>query len=473
MKVAVIGAGPAGLTAAYELVKKGVEVEVFEAGNHVGGMCRSFQLWDQTVDIGPHRFFSNDPRINKLWLEVVERDYRMVDRLTRIYYGGRFFNYPLQAGNALKNLGIFKAAQCMASYARQKIKPEAEDSSFESWVVSRFGRKLFNIFFKTYSEKLWGISCKELDSDFAAQRIKKLSMGEVVKNALGLGGKKHRTLVDEFAYPVGGTGMVYDRMAESVDAVGNVNLNSPVKRVLHDNRRITGLELQDGRTESFDHVISTMPLTLLVKGLDGTPEHVHKAADSLKFRNTILVYLNVESTELFEDQWIYVHAPNLHVGRVTNFRNWIPELYGDSNTSILSLEYWANDDESLWQESNEQLVERAKSEIRATQLVGDAEILDGHVVRVPRSYPVYARDYKSYLAVTTEYLETFKGLTPIGRYGSFKYNNQDHSILMGLLAAENLLDKSENNLWAINTDYETFQEAATITASGLSTVDAS
>ena len=473
MKVAVIGAGPAGLTAAYELIKKGVEVEIFEAGSHVGGMCRSFQLWDQTVDIGPHRFFSNDPRINKLLLEVVERDYRMVDRLTRIYYGGRFFNYPLQAGNALRNLGIFKAAQCMASYARQKIKPEVQDSSFESWVVSRFGRKLFNIFFKTYSEKLWGISCKELDSDFAAQRIKKLSMGEVVKNALGLGGKKHRTLVDQFAYPIGGTGMVYDRMAESVAAVGTVNLNSPVKRVLHDNRRVTGLELQNGRTESFDHVISTMPMTLLVKGLDGTPDHVHKAADSLKFRNTILVYLNVDSTELFEDQWIYVHAPNLLVGRVTNFRNWIPELYGESKTSILSLEYWANDDEPLWQESNEQLIERAKSEIRATKLVGDADILDGEVVRVPRSYPVYARDYKSYLAVTTEYLETFKGLTPIGRYGSFKYNNQDHSILMGLLAAENLLDKRENNLWAINTDYETFQEAATITASGLSTVDAS
>ncbi len=208
MKVAVIGAGPAGLTAAYELIKQGVEVEIFEASGHVGGMCRSFELWDQTVDIGPHRFFSNDPRINKLWLEVVERDYHMVDRLTRIYYGGRFFNYPLQAGNALKNLGIFKAALCMASYARQKIKPDPQDTSFESWVVSRFGRKLFNIFFKTYSEKLWGISCKELDSDFAAQRTKKLSMGEVVKNALGLGGKKHRTLVDQFAYPIGATGMV-------------------------------------------------------------------------------------------------------------------------------------------------------------------------------------------------------------------------------------------------------------------------
>ena len=469
MKVAVIGAGPAGLTAAYELAKSGVEVDVFEAGSEVGGMSRSFELWGQTVDLGPHRFFSSDARVNRLWLEIAEQDYRMVDRLTRIYYGKRFFHYPLQPLDALKNLGLFEATRCILSYLREKVSPTADQHTFESWVTRRFGSRLYGIFFKTYSEKLWGIPCSQLDADFAAQRIKKLSLSEVAKNALGLGREKHQTLVDQFAFPLGGTGMIYERMADYVDALGSVQLNQPVRRVLHENKKVTGLELANGSTWEYDHVISTMPLTSLIKGLDDTPEQVTQAADELTFRNTVLVYLNVDSTQLFEDQWIYVHSDDLQVGRITNFRNWIPQLYGKSKTSILSLEYWCNSDDPMWDESDEKLIERAKTEMRATGLIGDAPILDGHVVRVPRCYPVYATGYKKPLSVLSDYVQEFSGLTPIGRYGSFKYNNQDHSILMGLLAADNLLQQQENDLWSINTDYETYQEAATITASGLVT----
>jgi protoporphyrinogen oxidase len=471
MKVCIIGAGPAGLTAAYQLAKAGVEVEVFEASAEVGGMSRSLQLWGQTVDVGPHRFFSSDARVNRLWLEVVQRDYAMVQRLTRIFYGGRFFHYPLEPLDALKNLGPMKAAACIGSYFKEKIFPSrADGGDFESWVVRRFGRHLFEIFFKSYSEKLWGISCRDLDADFAAQRIKKLSLGEVMKNALGFNRGKHRTLVDAFAYPTGGTGMVYERMAECVAALGEIHLRRPVQRVIQEDRRVTGLELDNGRTVRCDHVISTMPLDLLVKGLDGTPAAVHRAADSLTFRNTTLVYLHVDAHDLFPDQWIYVHAPNLQVGRVTNFRNWIPQLYGSQDTSILSLEYWCYDEDAMWRESDEQLISRAQQEIISTGLLGDARILDGHVVRVRRSYPVYARGYQSHLAVVTRYLDEIAGLTPIGRYGAFKYNNQDHSILMGILAADQLLTRRDEDLWGVNTDYEEYQEAAVIGATGLEPV---
>src|SRR5512140_87394 len=261
MKVAVIGAGPAGMTAGYELSKAGASVDVYEAAPQVGGMARTFELWGQKVDFGPHRFFSSDGRVNRLWLEVVGREYAMVNRLTRIYYRRRFFHYPLKAFNALGNLGPFEAARCLASYAREKISPTRLDGSFESWVVSRFGRRLFEIFFKTYTEKLWGIRTSELDADFAAQRIKKLSLYEAIKNALlGGRGNKHKTLVEQFAYPLGGTGSVYARMADAVQrSGGRVHLSAPVRRVLVEGGRATGIELETGERLAYEHVVSSMP----------------------------------------------------------------------------------------------------------------------------------------------------------------------------------------------------------------------
>src|SRR5579864_7555731 len=260
--VAIIGAGPAGITAAYQLVKSGIRTEVFEAAPSVGGLARTIDLWNQKVDLGPHRFFSSDPRVNKVWLEVMGEDYEMVNRLTRIYYKGRFFYYPLKPFNALANLGVLEAMRCMTSYGVQRFRRCNEQDCFEEWVVRRFGRRLFEIFFKTYSEKLWGISCKDLDADFAAQRIKKLSLIEAAKNALNFGRQKHATLVDRFAYPHQGTGSVYERMAARVEAGGGaVFVKRPVKKVLREGRRVTGLELADGTREAFDHVISTMPLT--------------------------------------------------------------------------------------------------------------------------------------------------------------------------------------------------------------------
>jgi protoporphyrinogen oxidase len=323
------------------------------------------------------------------------------------------------------------------------------------------------MFFKSYSEKLWGIPCDQLDADFAAQRIKKFSLGEAIKAALGIGKHNHKTLVDQFAYPTGGTGMVYERMAQHVEATGSsVHLSTPVRRIIHSCKQAVGLEMVDGRIEPFDHVISTMPLTLLVRGLGDLPCEVQAGVDQLRFRNTILVYLNVDSTDLFKDQWLYVHSPELGMGRVTNFRNWVPDLYGDQKTSILALEYWCYDEDPLWREKDSLLIERAKNEMQSTGLTGSARVLAGQVHRIRRCYPVYSQGYKKHLEPVVQHLRQYKHLHVIGRYGAFKYNNQDHSILMGVLAAENILEDRNHDLWAVNTD-TTYQEAAAINKTGL------
>lgn len=472
MRVAVIGAGAAGLTAAYRLAGDGLDVDVFEAGDAVGGLARSITLWGQRVDLGPHRFFSSDPRVNKLWLEVVGRDYRMIDRLTRIWYRDRFFHYPLKAGDALKNLGAFEAARCVASYGRvralRKLAPRDDDGSFESWVTDRFGRRLYGIFFKTYSEKLWGIPCTELDADFAAQRIKKLSLSEAIRNAMkGGGSTEHKTLVDRFAFPLHGSGVAYERLADGIVARGGrVRVRAPVKGIRVEGGNVVGIDLADGETWRGDHVISTMPFTQMVRSLPDAPEAVRRATDALTFRNTILVYLHVEGSGLFPDQWLYVHSNEVRMGRITNFRNWTPELYGDSPNTILAIEYWCYDDDAEWREDDAALIARATAEMGKTGLLEGRRVLDGHVVRLRRCYPVYKRGYREHVDTITSWLRTFPNLTPIGRYGAFKYNNQDHSILMGLLAAENIAHAAGHDLWGINTDYE-YQEAALITETGL------
>ncbi len=473
MKIAIIGAGPAGITAAYQLAKENIAVDVYEAGETVGGMAKTIDLWNQKVDLGPHRFFSSDPRVNKIWLEVVGEDYDMVNRLTRIYYKNKFFYYPLKPFNALANLGVVEAANCFLSFAKEQIFAKKSDGeTFESWVVEKFGRRLFEIFFKTYSEKLWGISCDELDADFAAQRIKKLSLLEAVINAFKQGkDNKHKTLVDSFAYPHEGSGVVYERMANFVrNSGGNVFCQTPVKRVCTENGKAVGIELMNGENLVYDRIISTMPLTRMVTQLAEVPEKIVSAAKSLKFRNTILAYLKVEATDLFPDNWLYIHSDNLQTGRITNFRNWSPQLCGSEKNSILALEYWCYDEDEIWTRDDAKIIELASEEMRKTGLIGDAKISDGFIHRVKNCYPVYNRGYKENVKPIEKYLSSIENLSVIGRYGAFKYNNQDHSILMGMLAAENIAHGAKHNLWEINTDYE-YQESAEINETGLEKSD--
>lgn len=468
--IAIIGAGPAGITAAYKLTQKGMRVTVFELSDAPGGMAKTIPLWGRLVDLGPHRFFSSDPRVNELWLEAVGDNYEMVNRLTRIYYSGVFFDYPLKAFNALFGLGVLEAIRCTFSYLYSKLAPRKSEQTFEDWVSNRFGYRLYTIFFKSYSEKLWGISCTDLDADFAAQRIKKLSLFEAVKSAIvGSGGDKHKTLVDEFAYPNLGAGEVYSRMAKNIIGLGGeIYYNTPVSGVKIDKSAQSkiGVVLEHG-TEPlyFDHVISTMPITALVDKLDA-PDKVKQNAKALKFRNTILVYLLVDAKELFPDQWIYVHSADLKTGRITNFNNWVPSLNGDSTGTILCLEYWCYDDDKAWNQSDNALIALAETEAYSTKLIPNQSVKDGRVIRVPKCYPVYERGYRENLKPVEDFLCEISNLSVIGRYGSFKYNNQDHSMLMGILAAENIADGKLHNLWEINTDYE-YQESSRITSTGL------
>ncbi len=464
-KVVVIGAGPAGLTAAFSLASRGYSVTIIERSNSVGGMARSMMLWGKIVDIGPHRFFSDDARVNKFYVDALDGEYCMVQRLTRIYYGGKFFSYPLKAGNALIKLGLFESVRCLSSYLFRQIKPKKNEEKFDSWVINRFGDRLFEIFFKSYTEKLWGISVDDLDSEFAAQRIKKFSLWEAAKTALyGSRKNEHRTLVDEFAYPLEGAGLVYEKLRTKFQNLSGVIKFETTILSLERKENEFVLDLSSGERETCDHLISTMPITDLVTLLEA-PVEVLDDSRSLSFRNTILIYLEISGQNPFPDQWIYVHSSALNTGRITNFSNWIGNQ-SDQASHILCLEYWCYDSDQIWGASEEDLIKMARKELSMTGLVLDASIGNGKVLRVPKSYPVYRTGYKDRLLGIQDFISSIPRLYAIGRYGSFKYNNQDHSILMGLLAAENIAEEGAHDLWALNSDYE-YQESSRISVTGL------
>ena len=467
--IGIIGAGPAGLTAAYKLSQNGYKVDVYEISNSVGGMSRSIDLWGQRVDIGPHRFFSKDSRVNNLWLEVVGKDYVMVDRTTSIYYKNQLYPYPLKALPSFINLGPVESTLCILSYLKQKLSKVKPDDSFEGWVTKRFGQRLYEHFFKSYSEKLWGISCKKLDAEFAVQRIKKFSLGEAIKAALIKdNGTKHKTLVSQFAYPNKGTGMVYENMAKKIVSAGSkIIYNTPIKGIGLTRDSAIGIEMIDGTILQYDEIISTMPLPLLVRNIKGLPNEVSESVKNLKFRNTILVYLEINNPNLFDQQWLYIHSPDIDTGRITNFKNFRIKNDDDSKNSILAMEYWCNNNDQIWKESDKYIAEKAKKELIKTKLIKGSKIVNTHVIRVKNSYPVYEIGYKENLEVVKRYISAFDHLQLIGRPGAFKYNNQDHSILMGILAAENIIHpKRKNDLWDINTNYE-YHESSNITETGL------
>lgn len=461
--ILIIGSGPAGLTCGYQISKnKNYNCKIVEISNEVGGMARSINIFDRVVDIGPHRFFSNDTRINKFWLEVVGDEYKMINRLTRIYYKKKFFNYPLKPFNALFNLGIIMSILCVFSYLKYLIFPKKDTSNFSNWITNRFGYKLYSIFFKSYTYKLWGISPDELSSEFAKQRIKDFSLGEAIKQ-LFKKNNNHKTLVDQFAYPLKGNGYVYKKMKEKfIKNRGDIVFQKKIVSIEKIGDQFI-VEYNDNGSETFDYVVSSMPIDNFLDLF----ENYNGNLPELKFRNTILVYTNIVTENLFEDQWLYIQDENVKTGRITNFNNWVDSIKNDKPGTILVNEYWTNEDDEMWSFNDQKLNDLCiKDLISCGFIKNKSEVIDYKVIRVPKCYPLYTGDYKNELLKVQSFVDSIDGLQLIGRYGSFKYNNQDHSILMGMLSAENIIDDKNNNLWDINTDYK-YHESSTISETGL------
>jgi protoporphyrinogen oxidase/putative flippase GtrA len=462
----ILGAGPAGLAAAYQLTKQGFPVIVVEKGAKVGGLAKSIEYKGFILDFGPHRFFTKVAPVLQLWNEVLGHEQVSVNRLTRIYYGGKYFSYPLKAIDTLLTLGIWESFKIIASYGWARLRPNSNPQNFAEWVTNKFGKRLFEIFFESYTEKLWGISCQEISADWAAQRIKGLSLLSAIRNALLGNSGKVKSLVDQFQFPRLGSGQLYDKIQTYLeDNQQKVLLNTEVVKIHQDDYQVSHLTLRNCQTGEENTVkcravISSIPLSFLVQQINSPPpQKVIEAAKSLRFRNTILVYLIVEGSNLFPDNWLYINEQNVQLGRVANFANWSPSMLPNGHQTPLCCEYWCNFEDPFWTKPEDELKLQAEEELRKIGLLKKEKVASGFVVRLPRTYPVYAGNYKQSLAEIKTYLQQFNNLQLIGRYGAFKYNNQDHSLLMGILAAENIVTPGKHNLWAVNSDSEYQEEA--------------
>ena len=468
----VIGAGPAGLTTAYQLAKAGRSVHVIEQDpTYVGGISRTVDYKGFLFDIGGHRFFSKSKEVVDLWDEILPTDFIDRPRLSRIYYKGKFYAYPLKAFEALRNLGILESFACVASYGLARLRPVKTPRTFHQWVRNQFGERLFSIFFKTYTEKVWGMGCDEISADWAAQRIKGLSLSAAVIDGLrrslklgkgkapGAGGAK--SLIESFRYPRRGPGMMWDAAAARIKAMGGtIAMGTTLDGLSLDEATgvwtISALDA-DGRRQAWQarDVVSSAPVQELMGRITPKPLSLFHAR-SLKYRDFLTVVLIGRPQQELPDNWIYIHDPSVKVGRVQNFRSWSPDMIPDGVSTCLGLEYFCFEGDGLWTLSDEDLVALGTREIAKIGLMAEDAIYDSCVVRQKKAYPVYDESYADHLdVIRREVTLRYPGLHLVGRNGMHKYNNQDHAMMTGMLTARNILaGEIIFDAWQVNEDAE-------------------
>jgi protoporphyrinogen oxidase len=451
---AILGAGPAGLTAGYLLSKQGLPAIVLESESQVGGLAKTAVRDGYRFDLGGHRFFTKAPEVERLWHEVLPEDFLLRPRMSRIYWNGKFLDYPLRGPDVVRKLGPIELTRSFASYLRASLRRKGEEETFDDWVSNRFGRRLFNLFFKSYTEKLWGVPTTEIRAEWAAQRIKGLSFLSAARAAFfGNRGNRVKSLIDEFQYPRLGPGQMWEAMAtEIVGRGGEVRMESPVSRLTLTEGRVTAIEA-GGETVVPGEVISSLPLRSIV-GLVGeaAPPEVREAARGLRYRDFLTVALVVDGEDLFPDNWIYIHEPDVRVGRIQNYRSWSPDMVPDPSKACVGLEYFCFAGDDLWETTDDGLVELAGRELEQLGLAGREDVERGFVVRVPKAYPMYDPDYADRVATIRAWLDGVENLQQVGRNGLHRYNNSDHSMLTAIRAVENVTSGSDHDLWAVNAD---------------------
>ncbi len=464
--VVIIGAGPAGLSAAYELGKQGKNVLVLEKDPIVGGLSRTVEYKGFRCDIGGHRFFTKIPYVDQLWHEVLGDDFLRRPRLSRIYYEGKFYNYPLRISNAFKNLGLVRSMAVLLSLLRSKLFPYKPETTFTQWVSNRFGRKLFELFFRTYTEKVWGISCDELSANWAAQRIKNLSLVKAILRAAGLGGKRSiASLIEEFNYPAHGPGQMYEAMAREAEGFGvQIQMNSPICSVEHSNGKVRSVSSGTENPQSFDvngACFSSMPLDELIRALrPAAPPDVLEAANGLSYRSLLTVNLLLNQRDSVPDTWIYIHDPRVHAARIQFYKNWSPKMVPSDDKSVIGLEYFCTEGDEVWETPEDQLKETAVRDLRYMDLADPDAVFDSFCVRYAKAYPVYNKGYSERIETIRRYLQTIENLYPIGRYGQFRYNNMDHSILTAHYSIR-AMEGEDIDPWSVNVEQEYHEEKDT------------
>ena len=468
-RIVVIGAGPAGLTAAYLLTKQGFAVTVLEGDDIVGGISRTAQYKGYRFDIGGHRFFTKIRPVQEVWEELLADEFISVPRMSRIHYSGKYFDYPLKPWNALSGLGLINAVRIVWSYLEARLYPTPVEENFEQWVTNRFGKRLFEIFFKTYTEKVWGIPCTEIRAEWAAQRIQGLSLARAILSATSLTKRsdKIKSLIDEFRYPRLGPGQMWEVCTDRIREMGNTVLMQHYATTIETRedaagiRHVTGVRATSATGEQLfpaDHVISTMPVRSLVRAISpAAAAPVRNAAEGLRYRDFLVVALILKGENLFPDNWVYIHTPGVKVGRVQNFNNWSAAMVPEPGRTCLGLEYFCFKGDGLWDSSNEALIAQASRELEELGLAKAAVVEDGTVIRMPKAYPIYDAAYRGHLDVVRGFIDPIPNLHTVGRNGMHKYNNQDHSMLTAMMAVWNM-QGAAHDIWEVNTDFEYHEE---------------